>query len=127
MRGSAPPLFERCRVDAVLGFDNRERLFPVHRGLRFSVITATKAGATPELQARFAMHAAAELESVPDTGEVPGTLRIPLTSDAAILGRRPVGPEIECARDRAILARILAVAPALGSRRRVGRRVSAAS
>lgn len=108
-------IFDQCSVDAVLGFENRERLFPVHRGLRFSVITATKAGATPELQARFAIHAAADLESVPDTGEVPGSLRIPLTLIRRFSGDGLSVPEIASPRDRSILARILAIAPPLGS------------
>ena len=30
-------LFERCTVDAVIGFDNRDALFPIHRGVRFSL------------------------------------------------------------------------------------------
>lgn len=108
-------LFDRCSLDAVLGFDNRERLFPIHRSLRFSVITATNAGSTPELQARFGMHAAADLESVPDSGEVPGSLRIPVSLIRRFTGEGLAVPELEAARDRAILARVAAIAPPLGS------------
>jgi hypothetical protein len=107
--------FARCHVDAVLGFENRERLFPVHRSLRFSIITATNAGATSELATRFGMHAAAELENVPDAGEIPGSLRIPLTLISRFTGDGLAVPEIQSTRDRSILARVVPLAPPLGS------------
>jgi hypothetical protein len=108
-------VFDRCGVDVVLGFENRERLFPVHRSLRFAIITLTNAGVTAALQARFAMHAAADLESIPDSGEVPGSLRIPLTLVRRFSGDGLAVPELESARDRSILARVVSIAPALGS------------
>jgi hypothetical protein len=106
---------DRCSVDAVLGFDNRERLFPVHRSLRFSMMTATNAGTTSELQARFALHAAADLETVPDAGEIPGAVRVPVTLIRRFSGEGLAVPEIASVRDRSILARIVAIAPPLGS------------
>jgi len=107
--------FNRCGVDVVLGFDNRERLFPVHRSLRFSIITATRDGTTSELATRFGLHATTDLEGVPDTGEVPGCLRVPLTLIRRFSGDGLAVPELESARDRSILARVVATAPPLGS------------
>ena len=107
--------FDRSDLDVVLGFDNRERLFPVHRSLRFSIVTLTNGGVTADLQARFAMHAAADLENVPDSGEVPGSLRIPLALIRRFTGDGLAVPELESARDRSILARVVSLAPPLGS------------
>lgn len=108
-------LFDRCAIDAVLGFDNRDGLFPIHRALRFSLITLTKNGSTTALRSRFGLRSAAVLEDVPDEGDIPGSLRVPVTLLRRFSGEGLAVPELEHARDQAILARILAIAPPLGA------------
>ena len=108
-------LFERCDVDAVLGFDNREALFPIHRGLRFSLLTASTAGTTRELQVRCAIRSAAPLEDIPDGGPIPDAVRVPLTLVRRFSGDGLAVPDLEHERDRQILARVLALAPPLAS------------
>ena len=107
-------VFERCSIDAVVGFDNREGLFPIHRGLRFSLITATNAGRTREFQSRSGLRSADDLEDVPDSGRIPRSIDLPLTLIRHFSGEGLAVPEIESERDRAILARVLSVAPPLG-------------
>jgi hypothetical protein len=54
--GSAPLrhlLFSRSAVDALVGFENRKGAFPVHRSLRFLLMTATKGPSTEEIRCRF--------------------------------------------------------------------------
>ena len=109
-------LFEHTDIDAVLGFDNREALFPIHRGLRFTMLTATAGSSSSELRTRFGLHTAAELEDVPDSGEVPGSVRVPLSLIRRFSGEDLAVPDLEQERDRAILARMLAAAPALADR-----------
>src|SRR5207253_1836991 len=108
-------LFERCTVDAVIGFDNRDGLFPIHRGVRFSLVTASNGGATHELQARTGLRSADVLDDVPDEGSVPGSMRIPLTLVRRFGGTGLAVPELPETRDREILARVLSAAPHLGS------------
>ncbi len=108
-------LFERCTVDAVIGFDNRDALFPIHRGVRFSLVTASTGGSTTELQSRAGIRSAAVLDDVPDEGSVPDTVRVPMTLVRRFSGPSLAVPELPQAYDRAILARILSVAPHLGS------------
>ena len=109
-------LFERCTVDAVLGFDNREALFPIHRGVRFSLITASNGGATSDLQTRTGLRSAADiLDDVPDEGGVPGSVRIPLTLVRRFSGPGLAIPDLPQTRDREILARVLSSAPQLGT------------
>jgi hypothetical protein len=107
-------LFERCDVDAVLAFDNRQGLFPIHRGLRFSLITASAGGSTSELRMRCGIQSAAALEDVPDAGAIPGAISVPLALIRKFSGEGMAVPELEHERDRAIVARVLASAPALG-------------
>ncbi|HEX9367828.1 MAG TPA: N-6 DNA methylase [Vicinamibacterales bacterium] len=107
-------LFERCTIDAVIGLDNREGLFPIHRGLRFSLITASTSGSTTDLQSRSGVRTAGVLDDVPDEGSVPDSVRVPLTLVRHFSGPGLAVPELQHARDRAILARVLAAAPPLG-------------
>ena len=104
-------LFERCTVDAIVGFDNRDALFPIHRGVRFSLVTVSTTGSTGDLQTRTGVRAAAVLDDVPDEGAVPGSVRIPLTLVRRFSGSTLAVPELPHVRDREILARILTTAP----------------
>ena len=109
-------LFERHAVDAIFGFDNRDALFPIHRGLRFTLLTATAGGSTAEVRARFGIRSATVLDDVPDIGEVPESVRIPLTLVRGFSGESLALPELVHERDRAILARVLAASsPLAGS------------
>jgi hypothetical protein len=108
-------LFERCSVDAVLGFDNRDALFPIHRGVRFHLLTATAGGATTDLQTRCGIRSADFLDDVPDEGNVPQTVRISLGLIRKFSGDGLAVPELRHERDRSILARVLATVPPLGS------------
>ncbi len=54
--GSAPLrrlLFSRCAADAMIGFVNRHRIFPVHRSVRFLLLTASRGGSTTAMACRF--------------------------------------------------------------------------
>ena len=45
-------LFDRTSIDTWLGFDNRARIFPIHRSMRFVVLSTTNAGCTETLRFR---------------------------------------------------------------------------
>lgn len=107
-------LFERSSIDAVIGFDNRDALFPIHRGVRFSLLTASVGGVTGELPYRAGLTRAGDLDDVPDEGSVPGSVRVPLTLVRRFSGSGLAVPELPAERDRAILSHVLSVAPALG-------------
>jgi hypothetical protein len=56
-------LFSRCAVDAIVGFDNRTGVFPIHRSVRFILLTATAGRPTGEIACRLGEHDPAVLES----------------------------------------------------------------
>jgi hypothetical protein len=122
-------LFSRCAVDAAIGFDNRDGLFPIHRGVRFCLVTASTSGSTTDLQTRPGVRTAAALDDVPDEGAVPGAVTLPLSLVRRFGGESLAVPELPDVRDRELLARVLAVAPPLGSdegwRARFGRELNA--
>lgn len=74
-------LFDRATVDTWLGFDNRRAIFPIHRSMRFVVITATQEGSTERLDYQCGLQ------------------------EAAVLDRRPSRPSEEVERDRLSIAR----------------------
>jgi hypothetical protein len=58
-------LFSQCAVDTIVGLDNAEALFPVHRGLRFMAVVASPGRPTTVARARFGVKTIAELEALP--------------------------------------------------------------
>lgn len=45
-------LFDRTRIDTWLGFDNRRRIFPIHRSVRFVLLCTSTTGSTQTLKCR---------------------------------------------------------------------------
>ena len=63
--GSAPlrrHLFDRTGIDTWIGFDNRRRIFPIHRSMRFLVMATTKNGATEALRFRCGLTSVDDLD-----------------------------------------------------------------
>ena len=48
-RRSPAASFSRCDVDALVGFDNRRGVFPIHRSVGFLLLTATAGGPTTSI------------------------------------------------------------------------------
>ncbi len=58
-------LFDRCGVDTWLGFDNRHAIFPIHRSVRFVLMSATNGGSTERLDFQCGLQEAAVLDRLP--------------------------------------------------------------
>jgi hypothetical protein len=63
-------LLSRCDVDRIAGFDNRRAIFPVHRSVRFVVLTATAGSATRRIACRFGETDPAALEAFRPAAEL---------------------------------------------------------
>ena len=65
--GGAAPLrrhvFDRADVDSITGLNNRGGLFPIHRSLRFVLLTCTAGRPTSALACRFGISRAEDLDS----------------------------------------------------------------
>jgi len=108
-------LLMETAIDEVLSFDNRDATFPIHRGIKFLLLTTTAAHTTTQLQATFGLHGVDILENVADAGAVAGGVSVPLSLIRKFGGESLVVPELRSDQDRRILARILSSLPALGS------------
>jgi hypothetical protein len=102
-------LFDRTDVDEIVGLDNREALFPIHRGVRFVLATCTVGRPTSSTLCRFGVTRAADLEHV-DRSLTLSRAFLTRLSGADDLGI----PELATAVDVRVVERISATVPRLG-------------
>jgi hypothetical protein len=58
-------LIDRCAIDTIVGLDNAQAIFPIHRGLRFLVLVASPGLPTREIRCRLGVRTSAELDALP--------------------------------------------------------------
>jgi hypothetical protein len=120
-QGSAPLrqlLMSRCDLDAVVGIDNHRGIFPIHRSVRFLLVTASRGMATDRMACRFGIDDPAMLEGIGDEPSDTSSW-YPVHISPALL-RRISGdglaiPALRDATDLAIVDRAASLFPALGS------------
>jgi hypothetical protein len=130
--GSAPLrrlLFSRCEVDGIVGFDNRDGLFPIHRSTRFFLLTASMGRPT----GTFGVRLGERHPGVLDEGDAASPAWFPVRLTPALLerltGDELALPDLRTPTDLAIAERAAALFPPLGSdrgwRARFGRELNA--
>lgn len=76
-------VFSRCTVEGLVGFDNRRAVFPVHRSVRFLLLTGAAGGSTVRMGARLG-----EVDpAVLDADEVGREAWFPIHVTPALLAR----------------------------------------
>ncbi len=115
--GAAPLrryLFDRTAVDEIAGLDNREAIFPIHRSVRFVLMTCTTGASTSAVRCRFGISRADALEGADaDDGNSVTVTRAFLTR---LSGSDDLGiPELGGESDLRLLERISAGVPRLGA------------
>ena len=121
--GSAPlrrMLLSRCAVDGLVGFDNRQAVFPIHRSVRFLLLTATSGGPTTEIGCRLGEHDPSVLETADDEGQPADswfTLRLTPALIEHLSGRDLAIPDLRTPIDLAIAERAAMLFPPLGDGR----------
>jgi hypothetical protein len=102
-------LFERAAVDEVAGLNNRSAMFPIHRSLKFVLLTASTGHGTDEIRCRFGISDADSLNA----DQPP--LVITRAFVARVSGSEDLGiPEILSATDLRVMEHITATTPPLG-------------
>lgn len=109
-------LLSHCRVDAIVGMDNHRGVFPIHRSVRFLLVTASAGGPTSDIACRLGVDDPAELESM---GDDASDARFPVRVSPALL-ERISGPDVaipnlRSATDLAIVERAASLFAPLGS------------
>jgi hypothetical protein len=104
-------------VDTISAFDNRRAIFPIHRSVRFMIVTSTVGPPTSEIACRFGIDDPALLETIPDEGDCTNhpTHDIALSPAllASLAGENIPIPELRSAKDVRILEAIARRVPRL--------------
>jgi hypothetical protein len=111
-------LIGECDVDALVGFDNHRGVFPIHRSVRFLLVTATTGLPTRSIACRLGESDPATLEG-DDGGSTAASAWFPVRMTPDLI-RRLSGdglaiPDLRAAVDVAIAERAAALFPPLGS------------
>jgi hypothetical protein len=111
-------LLAHCDVDAIVGFENHRKIFPIHRSVRFLLLTATQGSPTRSIACRLGEQEPTSLETVGDEpAEQCPWFRVRLSP--ALLARISGGdlaiPEVRQPLDLSLLERAASLFAPLGS------------
>ena len=97
-------VLDRTRVDGWTLLENREGVFPIHRGLKFLLLTTTSGMATKSVPCRAGVRRPEVLDEVPDTGVDSASLSVTrallervIVEQAPLLDGKPVEVHLDIA------------------------------
>jgi hypothetical protein len=117
--GAAPLrrlLFDQCETDTLIGFENRAGVFPIHRSVRFVLLTSSRGGRTGTTRCRFGLTDPSTLDALDEASPesaYPIVLTPPLLR--RISGEGLQVPDLRSRLDLEILETMTERHPALGS------------
>jgi hypothetical protein len=119
-------MFDRCSTDAIIGFDNSRAVFPIHRGVRFLLLSSSPGQPTRQTRCRFGERDPAVLETVDGATRGDGEDGRTVTFTPALL-RRLSGPGlaipyVTSRADLRLVERLVSASPALSDARGWGAR-----
>jgi hypothetical protein len=106
-------VLQRTHVDTFVSVENRDGLFPIHRALRFLLITATTGASSPVVPCRFGVRSPDVLDELPDLGEDPKAVPVSQSLIAQLSGQQYAVPELRTRADVAIASAIAFSIPPL--------------
>jgi hypothetical protein len=113
-------LFSRCAVERIVGFDNRKAAFPIHRSMRFVLLSARTGASTGDVACRFGEDDISQLDRAGSGSEQPLAAWFPVRVGVPLL-RRISGeevsiPDVRSATDLRIAERAAELFAALSNR-----------
>jgi hypothetical protein len=112
-------VLDSTSVDSLTVVENREGLFPIHRALKFVLLTLTKherAGAKADatLPLRCGIRSAAEFDRLPESGDDPMAVMVSRSLIEQLSGDQLAVPELRTPMDATIASRLTCRFPASG-------------
>ena len=108
-------LLDRTTIDTFAICDNRNRIFPIHRSVKFTLLTSSKGGSTSMLPLRTGVSAADTLDKLPDIGNDDAAVAVPRAVLTRVTGELAAVPEIRSTLDLELLSRISSAHLPLGN------------
>ena len=109
-------LLSRCDVDAIVGMDNHRGVFPIHRSVRFLLVTATAGAPSHRIALRLGIDDLAALEALDADAAEPRGFPLHLSPDLLerVSGPALTIPHLQSPIDLAIVERAAALFRPLG-------------
>ncbi len=107
-------LLDRTNVDTFVSFENRDAVFPIHRSVRFLLLSATVGSDSASLPCRFGVRRPEDLDRLPDVGADPAAVRLPRALVERASGTSLTIPDVRCSADVELLGHCTTMFPALG-------------
>jgi hypothetical protein len=108
-------LLRKTTIDMLIAIENKEGIFPIHRGLRFLLITSSNGGETTALPCRFGLRRLECLDQLPDTGDQRGSVIVPRALLERMSGDELAIPDVRSQDEVALVSQIAFSTPALAS------------
>jgi N-6 DNA Methylase/Eco57I restriction-modification methylase len=115
--GAAPlrrALLDRTSIDTLISVENRDGVFPIHRGLKFLLVAAAVGEDTHVLPCRFGVRRPEDLDRLPDLGQDREAVMVPRRLLHRLGGDELAIPDIRRREDVDILSHVAVTVPALG-------------
>jgi hypothetical protein len=111
-------LLSECDLRAIVAFENRARLFPIHRSVKFVLITAARGRPTEHFQCYFGAQDTSVLDAYDpsEARDTPATVSLTPALLERLSGRELTIPDVRTPTDLGILERCSATFPALSDR-----------
>jgi hypothetical protein len=108
-------LLSACDVDALVGLDNQRKVFPIHRSVRFLLLSATAGSPTRSIACRLGETDPMKLETIGDEEIAAFPIRLTPAVLHRISGDDLTIPDLRTPMDLAIVERCAALFPPAGS------------
>ena len=99
-------LLDTAEIDSLTVVDNREALFPIHRGLKFALLTATTGSPTGALPLRSGLHAAEQFDRLPASGPDPQAVTLTRDLLERASGEQLAVPDLPTSLDATLFGRL---------------------
>ena len=107
-------LLARTTIDTFATVENRDAIFPIHRGLKFTLFTLTREGSTAAVPARAGVRAVEVLDRLPDDRLDPDAVPLPQPLLRRMSGDQLAIPDIRSRTELDLVSRLTFALPALG-------------
>jgi hypothetical protein len=105
-------LLDHTSIDSFITVENRDAIFPIHRGLRFVLLTTARGGRTDAVRMRSGLRNPADFDALPDSGDDPCAVVLSREFLERFSGPQISIPDVRTQIDVAVAARLAFAHPA---------------